>query len=78
MADEALQAIEYLDNHQMRQIMLLASEDLVFRARLRRDAVGAVGERGFFLSEMGQAALQSVDFDGFAAHYSWSQPAVYN
>lgn len=74
MAEEAYEAIESMDNHQMRQIILLATEDPVFRVRLRRDAVGAAGERGFHLSEAGFSALQSVDMDGLAAHHPGTLP----
>ena len=66
MANDAREAIEALDGHQMRQILMLATEDMVFRAKLRRGAENATRERGFALSFAGIAALQNVDFDSLA------------
>jgi hypothetical protein len=66
MGADAREAIEALDGHQMRQILMLATEDMVFRAKLRRSAEEATRERGFALSFAGIAALQNVDFDSLA------------
>jgi hypothetical protein len=62
----------------MRQIILLATEDPVFRVRLRRDAVSAAGDRGFHLSEAGFSALQSIDMDGLAAHHPGTLPVHFH
>ena len=78
MGDEARQAVEAMDSQQMRQIILLAAEDSVFRTKLRRDPLDASLERGFFLSEAGSCALQSLDLDGLAAYSGNASPAVYN
>ncbi len=55
---DAEEALEILDDEQTRQILLLASEDWFFLLKLRRDPTEAAGERGFCLSEEGQARLQ--------------------
>ena len=78
MGDEARQAVESMDNQQMRQIVLLASEDPIFRTKLRRDPVHAVKERGFFLSEAGASALQMLDLDGLTAYGATASTAAYN
>jgi tetratricopeptide (TPR) repeat protein len=78
MAYEARQAIESMDNHQMRQIILLASEDTLFRAKLRRDPAEAASERGFHLSEPAVAALRSLDLDGLSMHVCSVRPAMYH
>ena len=56
-AEEALQS---LDEDQMHQIVLLASEDRLFRQKLCQDTAEAAQERGFFFSEEGVARLQSL------------------
>jgi tetratricopeptide (TPR) repeat protein len=53
---EAESAIEALDQHQVRQIMMLAAEDRLFQMQLARDADEATRERGYFISP-GAAAL---------------------
>lgn len=57
---DAGQALDALDEYQMRQIMLLATEDRLFGLLLRRDPEEAIGERGFFLSEDGLARLHHL------------------
>ena len=75
---DARQAIDALDDHQIRQIILLASEDLLFRVRLRQNPEGAAQERGFALSPGGYMALHQLDLDGLAAS-SWDQrPILYH
>jgi tetratricopeptide (TPR) repeat protein len=75
---EASHAIESMDNLQMRQIMVLASADPVFRTRLQRDCTEAVEERGFHLSEKGTLALQALVQDGFSASHVSARPLVYH
>ena len=55
--EDSGEALEILDDHQTRQILLLASEDRLFLLKLRRNLAEAVQERGFFLSEDGIARL---------------------
>jgi tetratricopeptide (TPR) repeat protein len=50
-------AIDLLERYQIRQILLLALEDVLFRLRLLRDPQQAVEMRGFFLSETALAVL---------------------
>ena len=59
-ADDAREALENLDTYQLNQIVTLAIEDTVFRVKLTRDAVEAVEERGFFLSETGKQILNEL------------------
>ncbi len=54
---EARSALECLDAFQLNQILTLGMEDMVFRARLLRDAEEASAERGFCLSEHGYHIL---------------------
>ena len=57
---DAAEALQSLDEYQMHQIVLLASEDRYFRQKLRQDAAEAAEDRGFYLSEEGQTRLQSL------------------
>jgi tetratricopeptide (TPR) repeat protein len=63
LADQASEAVQMLDEHQLRQIVLLASSDSLFRAKLSRDAVAACQERGYHLSPDGASALMQIRFD---------------
>ncbi len=78
LGDDARRALELIDNHQLRQILLLASEDTVFRTKLRRDAIAAVSERCFSLSDAGAMALESLDLDGLSAFNHESGPTYYH
>jgi tetratricopeptide (TPR) repeat protein len=62
-AEEALHA---LDEFQLRQILLLASEDWNFQHQLRRDAADAVQERGFALSSDGILRVRQMTHEHFA------------
>jgi len=63
VADESRAAIEMLDNYQIRQIVMLAVEDIPFRLALGRDCGAAVASRGYVLSERGIGALSQIRFD---------------
>ncbi len=63
MADDAREAITSLDSFQLKQIIALAIEDRVFRAKLLRDPENAAVEKGFFLSSGGIYTLKQIDFD---------------
>jgi len=63
LAARAREAVELLDSLQLRQMVTLAADDPVFRARLQRDPVEAAAARGFHLSESGLAALQQVELE---------------
>lgn len=74
MAQDAQQAVETLDSQQLRQIITLALEDYIFRAKLTRDAEAAALERGYVLSYSGMAALKQIKFDELPEVYSeWKQ-----
>jgi len=74
MARDAQQAMDVLDSRQLRQIITLALEDYIFRAKLTRDAEAAALERGYVLSYSGMAALKQIKFDELPEVYSeWKQ-----
>ncbi len=58
--EEAQQALEGLDEYQMRQIAMLAAEDRLFRLKLCQDSTAAATERGFCLSPIGLARLNHL------------------
>ena len=63
MADDAREAIAALDSYQLRQILTIAIEDTVFRAKLVLDPETASRERGFYLSSGGIMLLRQIDID---------------
>lgn len=63
LADRAREAVEMLDGIQLRQLLVLAGDDAVFRAKLCRDPHDAAAERGFHLSEAGIAALEQLELE---------------
>lgn len=63
MGEEARDAISWLDSFTIRQIVALAMEDIIFRAKLMRDVEAAAIEKGFFLSSVGLLTLRQIDFD---------------
>ena len=56
-ADEARMNVEALDLFQLSQIAMLASEDPVFRAKLFRNCLNAIDERGYYLGPLGEQLL---------------------
>jgi len=66
VAEDAQEAMISLDDLQLRQIITLAVEDALFRAKLARDPEFATAERGFVLSSNALSALGQLDFDGMA------------
>jgi tetratricopeptide (TPR) repeat protein len=62
IAQQSSEAVQMLDDYQIRQILLLASEDAMFRYRLRQNVELATRQRGYCLSPSGLAALSQVDF----------------
>jgi tetratricopeptide (TPR) repeat protein len=65
LQDDALEALEAMDDYQLRQIFVLASEDLTFRYLLMQDATEAVTHRGFALTADGLNRARQ-----FAAEYA--------
>jgi hypothetical protein len=57
---EAEDAIDALDRHQIKQLVLLLSEDKMLQIRITRDADVAVSERGYSLSPVALAFIQQV------------------
>ena len=60
---EAQAAIDALDQHQIRQVLLLASEDHLFSLHLMRDADEAARERGYYLSPSATSFVAQVTAD---------------
>lgn len=63
MADDAREAIAALDSYQLRQILTIAVEDIVFRTKLTIDPESASMERGFLLSSSGIMTLRQIDIE---------------
>lgn len=63
MADDAREAIAALDSYQLRQILTIAVEDVVFRTKLMMDPEAASLERGFLLSTSGVQTLRQIDLE---------------
>ncbi|MGQ9523469.1 MAG: tetratricopeptide repeat protein [Armatimonadota bacterium] len=63
LARQAAESVRNLDEHQIRQIVVLAASDPMFRTKLLRDPVAASQERGFILSPEGQAVLEHIRFE---------------
>ncbi len=59
-AEAAFDALQTLDLLQIEQIMVLAGEDSVFRAKFMRDANESARERGFILSDSGNNLLREL------------------
>ena len=60
LADMAREHLESLDLAQVHDILLLASEDAVFRMKLVQNTALAVLERGFWLSDWGLRRLAEI------------------
>jgi tetratricopeptide (TPR) repeat protein len=63
MSDDAWEAIAALDSYQLRQLLTVAVEDAVFRAKLAIDAESALTERGYRLSPSGIATLRQINLN---------------
>jgi tetratricopeptide (TPR) repeat protein len=57
------QAIDNLDDVQVRQVLLRAAEDRVFRVKLVRDPARALRDHGFHLSDEAMDALSRMDLE---------------
>lgn len=63
MANDTREAIAALDSYQLRQVLTVALEDAVFRAKLAIDPEAALLERGFRLSMSGISTLKQLDLN---------------
>lgn len=63
MAEDSREAIAALDSFQLRQILTIAADDPVFRAKLTLDPERTLDGRGFRLSGSGLSALSQIDLD---------------
>jgi tetratricopeptide (TPR) repeat protein len=77
-SEAARESLEVLDSFQLNQIATLAMEDQVFRAKLSRDPVGAVSERGFTLSDLGNHVLLELSAESLADLPEPTRPTLYN
>ncbi len=81
----AEESLESMDDDQLRQIILIATEDRLFHWKLCRETAEAAQERGFFLSEDGvnrlrhlaQMHLPDLDRDA-ASSQAWNRVRFYN
>ncbi|MGQ9808083.1 MAG: tetratricopeptide repeat protein [Armatimonadota bacterium] len=78
IAEEAREAISWLDTFQIRQIVGLAMEDAVFRTKLIRNAEEAAAERGFYLSGMGVATLRHLILEDLLDPSAEPEPPTYH
>lgn len=81
----AEEALGVMDEEQIRQIVLLASEDRLFHWKLCRDTAEAAQERGFFLSPDGVGRLRHIAEDHLAdlerdliSSTAWGRVQIYN
>jgi tetratricopeptide (TPR) repeat protein len=63
LAESAQDQLESLDAFQLGNILTLAMEDTVFRAKIARDPEEAVAEKGFHISESGREILRHMAED---------------
>ncbi|MGC8861865.1 MAG: tetratricopeptide repeat protein [Armatimonadota bacterium] len=63
MAEDARDAIAALDGYQIQQVLTLAAEDAVFKAKLAIDPESALADRGFRLSPVGIITLRQIDLN---------------
>lgn len=81
---DAAEALQALDEYQVHQVLLLASEDRYFRMKLRQDTPQAAEDRGFYLSEDGHSRLQALvqhqflDAVGAPSVSAWGGVRFYN
>jgi tetratricopeptide (TPR) repeat protein len=82
---DAIDALDALDDYQLHQILLLATEDWNFNHQLRVDAAEAIRSRGFTLSEDAQSRAQYLAQDdaqemvaGHTLRTAWGGVKYYN
>lgn len=73
---EAEQAIDALDRHQIRDILVLATEDRIFQMRLSRNVEEATRDRGYWLSEGAAAFVGQVALDKLAGAFQQQMPGL--
>lgn len=81
----AEEALDVMDEEQIRQVVLLASEDRLFHWKLCRETAEAAQERGFFLSSDGIARLRHIAEEHLAdlerdliSSMAWGRVQLYN
>lgn len=78
IAESARDQLDTLDTFQLEQILTLAVEDIVFRAKLLRDPDQAAVERGYYLSETGRYILHDMAAQGFPEIPADCRPSLYH
>lgn len=71
---EAEQAIDALDRQQVRDILILATEDRIFQMQLSRNVEEATRERGYSLSDGAAAFIGQVALDKLAGTFQQHMP----
>jgi len=71
IVEEAHEAIEALDRMQTQQILMRASEQILFRLAIERNLDETLAEYGFVLSDNGYETLRQMVWDG---HYDDTEP----
>jgi len=71
---EAESAIDALDQHQVHDILMLATEDRIFQMQLSRNVEEATRERGYSLSEGAAAFIGQVALDKLAGTFAHHLP----
>jgi tetratricopeptide (TPR) repeat protein len=77
-AEAAREQLDALDAFQLNQILTLACDDSIFRAKLEQDSDAATAERGFCLSDSGRDALRDLVSDGLPTFGPPPRPVLYN
>lgn len=73
LAHQAKEIITLLDEHQLHQIVMLAQDDALFRAKLLQNPEEAIEDRGFLLSPEGLNTLLQIDIRALCDPYTQAQ-----
>ncbi len=73
LAQQAREIVALLDEYQLHQIIMLAQDDALFRAKLLQDPEEAIEERGFLLSPEGLNTLLQIDIRALCDPYTQAQ-----
>lgn len=77
IVQEAHEAIEALDRMQTQQILMRASEQMMFRLAIERNLDDTLEEFGFVLSDNGYEALRQIVWDGHYDDIDPTPPAIH-
>lgn len=77
IVEEAHEAIEALDRMQTQQILMRASEQLMFRLAIERNLDETLDEFGFILSDNGYETLRQMVWDGHYDDEDFTPPPIH-